>query len=413
MVASERSFASRQVTSAREEMLEQLGNIAIRIHSFGPSMTSSPPESIRRALAEALAGLRRASLRVVEEFAAWKAERGRLAIQKAEQDKRGREEARRLRQLAAAQRKQATQGGGASKKKPPPAAGKDPARRRSLGVRPLSEVRKDVRAAEEKSLFSSYSLRYACSKPSGLTRPRDAPGLWDGLNYLLKMLTDVWTVPLPTASDPFVLFFHEAHSPFSFESAVEGGLHLPEERERMLLAERALKRLVSQSQYNKITALEAAIGLRQNVAHAQAATTQASALAPLPLSERTMAEEAVAARWRQLALILHPAEGGQNGGAAGFWGRKRWQAQVEAGVCRLQMSFRIHLLRDRVRQRILERKEDAARFVQKMYREKLLTSATANAFANVALDARTAHAVQEARLQAARLAQVRRLLVSR
>ena len=37
------------------------------------------------------------------------------------------------------------------------------------------------------------------------SRPRESAGLWDGLNYLLKMCTDIWRLPLPTMTDPFGL----------------------------------------------------------------------------------------------------------------------------------------------------------------------------------------------------------------
>jgi hypothetical protein len=34
-------------------------------------------------------------------------------------------------------------------------------------------------------------------------------GLWEGANYLLKMMTDVWILPLPTMTDPFFLSWFE------------------------------------------------------------------------------------------------------------------------------------------------------------------------------------------------------------
>ena len=59
------------------------------------------------------------------------------------------------------------------------------------------------------TIYSSYALRFVTMPPSEIARPREGAGLWDGFNYLLKIMTDVWRLPLPTASDPFFLRWFE------------------------------------------------------------------------------------------------------------------------------------------------------------------------------------------------------------
>ena len=41
-------------------------------------------------------------------------------------------------------------------------------------------------------LFSTYALHFATAPYASGVRPREAPGMWAGLDYLLKALTDVW-----------------------------------------------------------------------------------------------------------------------------------------------------------------------------------------------------------------------------
>ena len=39
-------------------------------------------------------------------------------------------------------------------------------------------------------LFSTYALRFVTLAPSETVRSRESVGLWDGFDYLLKMLSD-------------------------------------------------------------------------------------------------------------------------------------------------------------------------------------------------------------------------------
>ena len=67
-------------------------------------------------------------------------------------------------------------------------------------------------------LFSSTALRVACQPISAGSRPER----WNaGVDYLLKMVTDVWRVPLPSFTDPFALRWLE-HTQCAADEAHRG-----------------------------------------------------------------------------------------------------------------------------------------------------------------------------------------------
>ena len=144
-------------------------------------------------------------------------------------------------------------------------------------------------------LFSSYSLRFACNPPSEAGRTREAAGLWDGLNYLLKMCTDVWRLPLPTMTDPFFLrWFQDSEYAAERTSAMS-------EVQRMMEAETILKRLLPHANVNSMAAVETTISLQMTRPYA----THLSLKSP----GRQMEAYAEATNWRVLSAVLYPPDG--------------------------------------------------------------------------------------------------------
>lgn len=77
------------------------------------------------------------------------------------------------------------------------------AARISVGLGKLRSDLAEVSTASSAS-FSSYALRFATAAPGTLARPRDSPGLWDGVNYLLCMvrLLLLQRIPLTATRTP-------------------------------------------------------------------------------------------------------------------------------------------------------------------------------------------------------------------
>jgi hypothetical protein len=73
----------------------------------------------------------------------------------------------------------------------------------------------ELSAGDPTTLLSRYDLKYIERSPHSNARARDSKTLWQGFNYVLKVLTDFCRVPLPTSSDPFSLHWFEsaAHCP--------------------------------------------------------------------------------------------------------------------------------------------------------------------------------------------------------
>ena len=113
-----------------------------------------------------------------------------------------------------------------------------------------------TRAPPPPNIFSQYSLRFACTPPTESSRTRESPGLWDGLNYLLKMGTDVCRLPLPTMSDPFFLRWFKGTE---FDAELTNSRS---DVRRMMAAETAFKRLFTREQSLAIEAIESTVALR-------------------------------------------------------------------------------------------------------------------------------------------------------
>ena len=233
--------------------------------------------------------------------------------------------------------------------------------RTASGVREINELRPDlvrdlaIKRGCPKARFTNYALSWATAAAHDLKRPREATGLWSGLDYVLKAMTDVWRLPMPTATDPFGLRWFRGDPQLSAE-ATNGAESVP----RMMAAETALKRLLSRDELLAMSALEVSTGLR--MAAAQQVTTPSMAAASVDVHTQ-------AADWRTLALVMYLH------GAAGYNAAKRRQWRHEQGVIKLQMAHRRRLFHRRVVQRETSREEAAARVVQFYFRQKLRVGA--------------------------------------
>ena len=129
----------------------------------------------------------------------------------------------------------------------------------------------------------------------------------------------------------------------------------------MMRAEGAIKRALSREACNRLSALEATVGLRMG-----AAAQQHGALAPRGgVSRAAIAAAVDAQNWRTLAAVLYPE------GAAGFGRAKRQQWREERHVLRLQARHRRKLLNRRCEKREESSNHAAALVVQYFYRHKL------------------------------------------
>lgn len=233
--------------------------------------------------------------------------------------------------------------------------------RAASGVREINELRPDlvrnlaIKRGYPKAIFTNYALSWATAAAHDLKRPREATGLWSGLDYVLKALTDVWRLPVPTATDPFGLRWFRGDPQLSAE-ATNGAEYVT----RMMAAETALKRLLSRDELLAMSALEVSTGLR--MAAAQQVTMP-------PTAADAVSVHTQAADWRTLALVMYLH------GPAGYNAAKRRQWRHEQGVVKLQMAHRRRLFHRRVMQREVSREEAAARVVQFYYRQKLRVGA--------------------------------------
>ena len=236
----------------REAQIEGLINLALRLQAYSSSPAlsaasggasgghaASPP--VRAAAVLALANLRRTSLAIVEALVAWRAHVSADAARRAAVAEAAAEKAasRTLRRAAPSGDQQQATYPAAEATKPPPAT----ATVGGLTTRPATVAGGEA----QPQLFSSYSLRFARTPPYGDASPRtgkstrEAAGLWDGLNYLLKMASDVWRLPLPTVTDPFALRWFVG-TDFDATHACS-----PAEIERMMDAETAFRRLFTRA----------------------------------------------------------------------------------------------------------------------------------------------------------------------
>ena len=235
---------------------------------------------MRRATGQALAGLRLSTLAIVEAVQTWLLASDASAAQR--QRKLEVLEEKRKRMVAEKQLRSMRSGGGSAEKlllssprsandatighpSPPLAqigsagalgAAAGLGRSNSGGVGGSPGGLRPGGKAPPPALFSAYSLRFACHPPNEGGRTREAPGLWDGINYILKMATDVWRLPVPSMSDPFTLRW------FGGTSYDANDHHAPAELNRMMAAEAALKRLFPKPVASAMEAVESTIAIR-------------------------------------------------------------------------------------------------------------------------------------------------------
>jgi len=365
------------------------------------------PSNVVRAAAECLTALRRTGVAIVEALLSWQAavaaasrrtHEHRHALEQRRQrllgEKRSLHALRQRRLRAAARdygdvsiaesqpppRRQKASAADGDAPAAPAAAGKFPGLRPAAAAQQsvgLSRLRSDLsggsgggggcggkdkeREGWGSVSFSSYTLHYATAAPGSMQRSREAAGLWDGHDYLLKLLSDVWRLPLPSMSDPFALRWFEPGSPFAPTT---------EELPRLRAAETALHRLVTAKQAAALSAVEVGVALRLQ---------RLPERTPFGAPAEVVAEAAAAANWRVLASVFYGDEG-----VAGFMQRKRhqWRAERAAAMC--QMSYRRTALLRRVRMRMRAKEEAAARVVQYYYKNKLLVGGLALKLVNLA-----------------------------
>ena len=357
-----------ELCAEREAQIEGLINLALRLQAYGRGHGVSRAK-VRQAVVEALQGLRMSSLAIVEAVATW------LAANEAKEAQR-----QAAADLYEERRKQIIAQKNAMKgKAPPPPTQAERPQTVAWGVprapaapalngatatvgRAPSPPRARVPRRNNLVLFSSYSLRFACNPPSEAGRTREAAGLWDGLNYLLKMCTDVWRLPLPTMTDPFFLrWFQDSEYAAERTSAMS-------EVQRMMEAETILKRLLPHANVNSMAAVETTISLQMTRPYA----THLSLKSP----GRQMEAYAEATNWRVLSAVLYPPDGPR---AFAVMKRKQWQE--EENMMKLQSFIRQAQFAGRVAKRIAAKQDKAARVVQHYYKNRLSLGTGGTAFA--------------------------------
>ncbi|KAL1510364.1 hypothetical protein AB1Y20_006675 [Prymnesium parvum] len=348
---------------AREAIVEQLHNLALRLHAFGRHWPASHLANVRKVVAQGLGELRRASLVLVEEVMRW-------------------QEAQALRQESDPRRGKAS--GRHKPKQELPAEGLllQPSKRKSMRGATITpkeaakqsagyqRLRPDLHPSKRlgPGIFSSYALKFVTMSPSALVRPREAAVLWDGFNYLLKMMSDVCRLPLPTSSDPFFLrWFDDASTSTPGERSVFAAemTNSPDEVVRMKHAELALKRMLRPPHCVAMNALEVSTGLRMLHLRSEVVQPASPGSTRAGSPDRRNEEEAQAQIWMVLASVLYEE------GPTEFGKLKRTQWKQERAACLVQMSFRRQSMKRRVRQRLHVKREAAARLVQYYYRNKL------------------------------------------
>ena len=408
----------------REAQIEGLINLALRLQAYGRGQVGHQA-SVRRAAAEAIASLRRASLAIVEAVGVWR--EASDAAQVLRYRKTANLEERRRRLMA---NKAAKRGSDMVMSARRPAAhgprGADEANLTSssygyggnFGVAPQlvasgasaigsthltasgtsvgsgsgSALHGYLRPAVPTALFSNYSLRFACNPPTECGRTREAPGLWDGFNYLLKMVTDVWRLPLPTMSDPFALRWFAGTA---FDVTLTNSVS---ECNRMMHAETLLKRLFSREQTTAMEAVESTIALRR-VRPTSSTSGSTCADGQPSLEPRRIEAEAEAANWKVLSQVLYPQ------GAATFARLKREQWKAVQQASRLQSFIRHAQFSRRVAARVRAKHDKAARIVQHHYRNRFHLTAGGQAFAAAVEQRLHEKRAEEARLRAQRRAE--------
>ena len=145
-------------------------------------------------------------------------------------------------------------------------------------------------------LFSKTAMRVACTPFGEGIRPES----WDGTDYLLKVLTDIWRLPLPCCSDPFVLTWLKG-SDLSAEKTNAKDLS------QLQTAEKALKRRLHGELRGRFSAL---VALEDAVASAISTPDRTDTL--------RLSHEAVEG-WLQLSGMLY------SDGASGFLRLKKEQ----------------------------------------------------------------------------------------
>ena len=162
------------------------------------------------------------------------------------------------------------------------------------------------------------------------------PGVSVGLDYLLRVLLDFHRLPLPSATDPFLLrwFDDEARYDARWSEAASSLAYGAARRRRMEAAEAALHALLSARQHEAVR-----LGEKSSVGRSSAG-------------------------WRALALLLY-------GSTGGFTLRQRELWERRQAAVRLQVMTRRWKLRGKVAARRRARLEAAAIRIQRAFRRTM------------------------------------------
>lgn len=185
------------------------------------------------------------------------------------------------------------------------------------------------------------------------------PGIRTGCNYLLQMLVDFHRLPVPSASDPLMLrWFDEMDHPHFLPPV----LHGQDVLDRMQAADLAIRSMLPLQQVRGLARMERS---------------------PVGRSDEA---------WVAVAYMLYGSTGGFVAQQKAIWSR-------DQAALRMQVWLRRGRLNIRIAERHRQRREDAARSIQKFYRGRHdgLFS-TAGALANVTIEARR-EARRQQRLQ--------------
>ena len=407
----------------REATVEGLINLALRLQAYGRG-TVHTKDSVRRACGEALSALRLATLEIIESVAQWLAvneytqaarierqlalEAKRQAIMAAKHAKKAGVDGAALPPPTAATERYVTPPAGAPRGAnfasahafPASAPGAVPSARTGVtpggapamttattpagGAAGTVSAAKLPRSLAPPPLFSAYSLKFACHPPADMGKTREAPGLWDGLNYILKITSDVWRLPLPTMSDPFGLRWFQGTE---YDAA---SMHHPTDVLRMMAAETSLRRMLPREHSTAMEAVESTIAIRMlrppsagvagRLTDRPSTRSRGGVGGPTAVatseSARRLEAEAERANWRVLSNVIYPPDG-----ARVFASMKRQQWKDAQQAAKVQCFVRQCQFSKRVQKRVVTKQEKAAKVVQYYYRNRLQLGHASRAFA--------------------------------
>lgn len=169
----------------------------------------------------------------------------------------------------------------------------------------------ELGSADPTLLLSRYDLKYIEASPEVNARARDSKALWTGFNYLLKVLTDFWRLPLPCSSDPFTLewFRPIAHCDDVHSTLFEPSRwHSPDELAEFRAASAFVSRGVlgsSRAHLLNLQELSLPAGVERSwhsVASLLYGSARAFAQRKAYNDERSVAATVIAMGWRRLQL---------------------------------------------------------------------------------------------------------------